>query len=117
MMFGQTLVLPGYQSAKDYPESLRGIRCKDSETGKRLPFISNNTALPALSICSWCEPKWQVELFFRQIKMHWRVKAFFGTSEIAVKSQIWIAVSVYLLAAIIRKRLRLSRSLYEMLQI
>ena len=113
----QTLVLQGYQSAKDYPETFRGIRYKDPETGKRLLFTSNNTALPALSICSLYKARWQVELFFRWIKMHLRVKAFFGTSENAVKSQIWIAVSVYVLVAIIRKRLNLSRSLYEMLQI
>ena len=90
---------------------------KDPETGKRLLFISNNTALPALSICALYKARWQVELFFRWIKMHLRVKAFFGTSENAVKSQIWIAVSVYVLVAIIKKRLNLSRSLYEMLQI
>jgi hypothetical protein len=117
VMFDQTLVLQGYQSAKDYPDPFRGIRYKDPETGKRLLFISNNTALPALSICSLYKARWQVELFFRWIKMHLRVKAFFGTSENAVKSQIWIAVSVYVLVAIIRKRLNLTRSLYEMLQI
>lgn len=117
VIFDQTLVLQGYQSAKDYPETFRGIRYKDPETDKRLLFISNNTALPALSICALYKARWQVELFFRWIKMHLRVKAFFGTSENAVKSQIWIAVSVYVLVAIIRKRLNLSRSLYEMLQI
>ena len=117
VIFDQTLVLQGYQSAKDYPESFRGIRYKDPETDKRLLFISNNTSLPALSICSLYKARWQVELFFRWIKMHLRVKAFFGTSENAVKSQIWIAVSVYVLVAIIKKRLNLTRSLYEMLQI
>lgn len=117
VIFDQTLVLQGYQSAKDYPETFRGIRYKDPETGKRLLFISNNTVLPALSICSLYKARWQVELFFRWIKMHLRVKAFFGTSENAVKSQIWIAVSVYVLVAIIKKRLNLTRSLYEMLQI
>ena len=117
VIFDQTLVLQGYQSAKDYPDPFRGIRYKDPETSKRLLFISNNTALPALSICSLYKARWQVELFFRWIKMHLRVKAFFGTSENAVKSQIWIAVSVYVLVAIIRKRLNLTRSLYEMLQI
>jgi len=117
VMFDQTLVLKGFQTAKDYPQTLRGIRYKDPETGKRLLFISNNTALPALSICSLYKARWQVELFFRWIKMHLRVKAFFGTSENAVKSQIWIAVSVYVLVAIIRKRLNLTRTLYEMLQI
>ena len=115
--FDQTLVLQGYQSAKDYPEPLRGIRYKDPETGKRLLFITNNTALPALSTCALYKAKWQVELFFRWIKQHLRVKAFFGTTENAVKSQIWIAVSVYVLVAIVRNRLNLSRSLYEILQI
>lgn len=116
LIFDQTLVLQGYQSAKDYPEGIRGVRYKDPETGKRLLFITNNTALPALSICALYKARWQVELFFRWIKQHLRIKAFFGTSENAVKSQIWIAVSVYVLAAIIRKRLNLSLSLYEILQ-
>ena len=115
--FDQTLVLQGYQSAKDYPQTLRGIRYKDPETGKRLLFITNNTILPALSICALYKARWQVELFFRWTKQHLRVKAFFGTTENAVKSQIWIAVSVYVLVAIVRKRLNLSRSLYEILQI
>ena len=117
VFFDQTLVLQGYQTAKDYPETLRGVRYKDPETGKRLLYITNNTALPALSICDLYKARWPVELFFRWIKQHLRVKAFFGTTENAVKSQIWIAVSVYVLVAIIRKRLNLSRSLYEILQI
>lgn len=117
VIFDQTLVLHGYQSAKDYPESLRGIRYKDPETGKRLLFITNNTTLPATSICALYKARWQVELFFRWIKQHLRIKSFFGTSENAVKSQIWIAVSVYVLVAIVKKRLNLSRSLYEILQI
>ena len=117
VFFEQTLVLQGYQSSKAYPETLRGIRYKDPETGKRLLFITNNTALSALSICALYKARWQVELFFRWIKQHLRVKAFFGTTENAVKSQIWIAGSVYVLVAIIRKRLNLSRSLYEILQI
>jgi IS4 transposase len=96
---------------------LRGVRYKDPDTGKRLLFITNNTALPASSICALYKARWQVELFFRWIKQHLRVKAFFGTSENAVKAQIWIAVSVYVLVAIVRKRLKLSRSLYEILQI
>jgi IS4 transposase len=117
LIYDQTLVLQGYQSAKDYPETLRGVRYKDPDTGKRLLFITNNTALPASSICALYKARWQVELFFRWIKQHLRVKAFFGTSENAVKAQIWIAVSVYVLVAIVRKRLKLSRSLYEILQI
>ncbi len=116
LIFDQTLVLQGRQSVKDYPEGIRGVRYKDPETGKRLLFLTNNTALPALNICALYKARWQVELFFRWIKQHLRIKAFFGTSENAVKSQIWIAVSVYVLVAIIRKRLNLSLSLYEMLQ-
>lgn len=117
LIFDQTLVLQGRFSARDYPESLRGVRYKDPETGKRLLFITNNTALPALQICALYKARWQVELFFRWIKQHLRIKAFFGTSENAVKSQIWIAVAVYVLVAIVKKRLGLSRSLYEILQI
>jgi len=117
VIFDQTLVLQGYQSSKDYPESLRGIRYRDPDSGKRLLFITNNTALPALTICTLYKARWQVELFFRWIKQHLRIKSFFGTSENAVKSQIWIAVSVYVLVAIVRRWLNLSRSLYEMLQI
>jgi IS4 transposase len=117
VIFDQTLVLQGYQSARDYPQSFRGVRYKDPETGKRLLFITNNTALPALQICALYKARWQVELFFRWIKQHLRIKSFFGTSENAVKSQIWIAVSVYVLVAIVKKRLNLTRSLYEILQI
>ena len=117
LIFDQTLVLQGRLAARDYPESFRGVRYKDLESGKRFLFITNNTTLPALSICALYKARWQVELFFRWIKQHLRIKAFFGTSENAVKSQIWIAVSVYVLVAIIKKRLNISRSLYEMLQI
>lgn len=117
LIFDQTLVLQGHYAARDYPESLRGVRYKDPETGKRLLFMTNNTVLSALSICALYKARWQVELFFRWIKQHLRIKSFFGTSENAVKSQIWIAVSVYVLVAIIKKRLNLSRSLYELLQI
>lgn len=117
LIFDQTLVLQGRLSSRDYPESLRGVRYKDPETGKRLLFITNNTALPALQICALYKARWQVELFFRWMKQHLRIKAFFGTSENAVKSQIWIAVAVYVLVAIVKKRLGISRSLYEILQI
>jgi Transposase DDE domain len=116
-IFDQTLVLHGYQSAKDYPESFRGIRYKGPETGKRLLFITNNPALSALKICALYKARWQFELFFRWIKQHLRIKSFVGISENAVESQLWIAVSVYVFVAIIKKRLNLSRSLYEMLQI
>jgi Domain of unknown function (DUF4372)/Transposase DDE domain len=117
LLCDQTCVLQGKRAAKDYPECLRVIRYRDPESGQRLRFLTNNTALPALQICSLYKARWQVELFFRWIKQHLRIKAFFGTSENAVKSQIWIAVAVYVLVAIVKKRLGLSRSLYEILQI
>lgn len=115
--FDQTLMLQGYQSAKDYPQSFRGIRYRDPETGKRRLFITDNTALPASKTCALYKARWRVELFFRCIKQHLRIKAFVGTSENAVRSQIWIAVSVHVLVAIVKKRLALSRSLYEILPI
>ncbi|HEY6351313.1 MAG TPA: IS4 family transposase [Candidatus Angelobacter sp.] len=117
LIFDQTLVLRGFYTSQDYPETIRGIRYKDPETQKRLLFLTNNTVLPPLTICALYKARWQVELFFRWIKQHLRVKAFFGTSENAVKAQIWVAVSIYVLVAIVRKRLNLSRSLYEILQI
>jgi len=105
-----------FYSRKDYPERLRRIRYRDHE-GRRLVFLTNNMALPAMTICDLYRLRWQVELFFKWIKQHLRIKRFFGTSDNAVKTQVWIAVSVYVLAAIIRKRLELSISLYAMLQI
>jgi hypothetical protein len=113
----QTVVLIGFQSHKDFEAPLRRIRFKDPETAKNLVFLTNNFTLPALTITELYRCRWQVELFFKWIKQHLRIKAFFGTSENAVKSQIWIAVSVYVLVAIVKKRLNLSASLYEMLQI
>ena len=113
----QTVVLTGFQSHKDFESPLRRIRFKDPETAKNLVFLTNNFTLPALTITELYRCRWQVELFFKWIKQHLRIKAFFGTSENAVKSQIWIAVSVYVLVAIVKKRLNLSASLYEMLQI
>jgi hypothetical protein len=113
----QTVVLTGFQSHKDLESPLRRIRFKDPETGNNLVFLTNNFTLPALTITELYRCRWQVELFFKWIKQHLRIKAFFGTSENAVKSQIWIAVSVYVLVAIVKKRLNLSASLYEMLQI
>lgn len=104
-------------SRKDYPEHLRRIRFKDPETGKTLIFLTNNFALPATTICALYKSRWQVELFFKWIKQHLRIKTFYGTSENAVKSQIWIAVSVYVLVAIVKKRLNLDASLYTLLQI
>jgi IS4 transposase len=108
--------LTGFYSAKGYPAPLRRIRIKD-DAGKTLVFLTNNTELPARMIADLYRCRWQVELFFKWIKQHLRIKSFFGTSENAVKSQIWIAVSVYVLVAIVKKRLNLSASLYEILQI
>ena len=112
----QTVILSGYYSHKGFPVPLRRIKFRDPKTGKRLIFLTNQFALPALSIADLYRCRWQVELFFK-IKQHLRIKAFFGTSENAVKTQIWIAISVYVLVAIVKKRLNLPRSLYETLQI
>ncbi len=113
----QTVVLTGFYSVKDYETPLRRIRFKDPETGKTLVFLTNNFMLPALTITELYRSRWQVELFFKWIKQHLRIKSFYGTSENAVKTQIWIAISVYVLVAIVKKRLDISLSLYEMLQI
>jgi hypothetical protein len=113
----QTIVLSGFYSRQDFDTPLRRIRFKDPKTDKRLMFLTNNFALPAITITELYRCRWQVELFFKWIKQHLRIKVFFGTSENAVKTQIWIAVSVYVLVAIVKKRLNLSASLYEMLQI
>jgi Domain of unknown function (DUF4372)/Transposase DDE domain len=113
----QTVILTSFESASVYPDALRHVSYFDAETNKRLKFLTNNFALPALTIAQIYKCRWQVELFFKWIKQHLRIKAFYGTSENAVKTQIWIAVSVYVLVAIIRKRLGLEASLYQMLQI
>ena len=113
----QTIALNGYYSSYRYPEYLRRIRFKDPDTGKNLVFLTNHSSLPPLTICSLYKARWHVELFFKWIKQHLRIKRFFGTSENAVKSQIWIAVSVYVLVAIVKKRLNLDASLYTLLQI
>ena len=113
----QTVFLTGFYSHKGFETPLRRIRFKDPETDKTLIFLTNNFALPAFTITELYRCRWQVELFFKWIKQHLRIKAFFGTSENAVKSQIWIAVSVYVLVAIVKKRLKLFTTLYEMLQI
>jgi Domain of unknown function (DUF4372)/Transposase DDE domain len=112
-----TVILTAIDSAKAYPEQLRRVTYLDVETRKRFKFLTNNFTLPALTIAQIYKCRWQVELFFRWIKMHLRIKAFYGTSENAVKTQIWIAVSVYVLVAIVRKRLGLEVSLYQILQI
>ena len=113
----QTIRLVGVQTSQHYPEHLRRIRFKDAETGKTLVFLTNQRTLPAATICALYKSRWQVELFFKWIKQHLRIKKFYGTSENAVKTQIWIAVSVYVLVAIVKKRLDLDASLYTLLQI
>jgi hypothetical protein len=113
----QTVLFIGYYSRTDFNTPLRRIRYKDPESGKTLVFLTNNFVLPALTITQLYRCRWQVELFFKWIKQHLRIKAFFGTLENAVKTQVWIAVSVYVLVAIVKKRMKISASLYEILQI
>jgi transposase len=113
----QTIVLDGFYSKRDYPEKLRRIRFYDAKKDKHLIFLTNNFYLPALTIAQLYRCRWQVELFFKWIKQHLRIKAFYGTSENAVKTQIWIAISVYVLVAIVKKRLKLEASLYTILQV
>jgi hypothetical protein len=113
----QTVLFTGYQSAKDYPDPLRRVRYKDAESGRRFYFLTNNFSLPPATIALLYKLRWRVELFFKWIKQHLRIKRFFGTSENAVKVQIWIAVCTYLLVAIVKKRFGLEQSLYEILQI
>ena len=113
----QTIALEGFYSKQDYPTYLRRVRFKDPETGKTLVFLTNQMSLPAATICALYKSRWQVELFFKWIKQHLRIKRFFGTSENAVKTQIWIAVSVYVLVAIVRKKLNIDASLYTLLQV
>jgi len=112
-----TVILTAINSAQVYPDSLRRVSYLDVETRRRFKFLTNNFALPALTIAQIYKARWQVELFFKWIKQHLRIKAFYGISENAVKTQIWIAVSVYVLVAIVRKRLGLDASLYQILQI
>ena len=112
-----SVILTEMASAKAYPDPLRRVTYFDAETNKRLKFLTNNFVLPALTIAQIYKCRWQVELFFKWIKQHLRIKAFYGTSENAVKTQIWIAVSIYVLVAIVRKRLGLEASLYQILQI
>jgi hypothetical protein len=113
----QTIMLRGIYTPEYYPAPLRRIRFKDPASAQTLVFLTNNFALPARTITELYRCRWQVELFFKWIKQHLRIKAFFGTSENAVKAQLWIAVSVYVLVAIVKKRLHLTASLYEILQI
>ncbi len=113
----QRIALNGFYVAKDYPEHLRRIRFQDPDSGKTLVFLTNNTSLPPLTIAALYKHRWQVELFFKWIKQHLRIKRFLGTSENAVKTQIWCAVSTYVLIAIVKKELHLDASLYTCLQI
>ena len=113
----QTIVLHAPKASKDYPDALRRISYFDAETEKRFVFLTNNFVLPALTIAQLYKCRWQVELFFKWIKQHLRIKAFFGTSENAVKTQIWIAISIYVLVAIVKKQLHIDRGLAEILQI
>jgi hypothetical protein len=116
LMCDQLIELVVFYSQRGYPERLRRIRYRNDH-GQTLVFLTNHLALPALTVCELYRQRWQIELFFKWIKQHLRIKRFFGTSENAVKSQIWIAVAVYVLVAIVRKRLHLSLSLHAMLQI
>ncbi len=113
----QTVVLTGFDSAKDYPQNLRRVRYKDAEKNQRYVFLTNNFRLPAKTIADLYKYRWQIELFFKWIKQHLRIKSFYGTSDNAVKTQIWIAIAVYVLVAIMKKRLNLDRSLYTIIQI
>jgi len=117
LKYDQTILLTGTHTSRQYPEKLRKIRYIDQETNKDFVFLSNNFLLPALSVAALYKSRWQIELFFKWIKQHLRIKSFYGTSENAVKTQIWIAISVYVLIAIIKKRLNLSISPYTILQI
>ena len=117
VMCDQTIAMNGYYVAQDYPEHLRRIKFKDPASGKNLIFLTNNTTLPPLTIAALYKNRWQVELFFKWIKQHLRIKKFLGTSENAVKTQIWCAVSTYVLIAIVKKELQLDASLYTLLQI
>ena len=113
----QTIVLTGVNSATDYPQPLRRIKYHDAQTGKTFNFLTNNFARPAQTVADLYRCRWQVELFFKWIKQHLRIKSFFGASENAVKSQIWTTISVYMLVAIIKKRLGIKADLYTILQV
>ena len=117
LIYDQTIMLTGFYQSKVYPEKLRRVKYYDAETDLAFVFLTNNFNLPALTVAQLYRSRWQVELFFKWIKQHLRIKQFYGTSENAVKTQIWVAVSVYVLVAIVKKRLNISASLYEMLQI
>jgi hypothetical protein len=113
----QTIMLTGFYQSKDYPEKLRRVKYYDAETDLTFVFLTNNFNLPALIVADLYRSRWQVELFFKWIKQHLRIKSFYGTSENAVKTQIWIAISVYVIVAILKKQLHLPYSLYTILQV
>ena len=113
----QTIVTTGQRSTTDYPDKLRRIKLRDTETGNTLVFLTNNFTLPAMTIAKLYKCRWQVELFFKWIKQHLRIKRFFGTSENTVKTQVWIAISIYVLVAIVKKRLDIDASLYTITQV
>ncbi len=113
----QTIRLSGVSTSKDYPDTLRRIKYHDEESNRSFVFITNNFVVPSLTVAQLYKSRWQVELFFKWIKQHLRIKAFYGTSVNAVKTQIWIALCTYLLVSIVKKRLRLQASLYTILQI
>ena len=115
--YDQTVALTGFYSKKDYPEKLRRIKYFDSEKGRSFVFLTNQFTLPPLTIAEIYRYRWRVEIFFKWIKQHLRIKSFYGTSETAVKTQIWIAISKYVLVAIMKKRLRIDLTLYTILQI
>src|SRR5207247_9364403 len=117
LRFDQTVVLSGFYAQRSYPQTLRRIGYRDPQTSKALVFLTNNFTVPALAIAQLYHGRWQIELFFKWVKQHLRIKAFYGTSQNAVRTQIWIAISVYLLVAILKKRLHLDLSLYTILQI
>lgn len=117
LIHDQMITLNNFYAARDYPAHLRRIRYRDPETGKNLVFLTNHTLLPALTICALYKSRWNVELFVKWVRQHLRFKRFCGTPENAVKTRVWIAVSVYVLVAIIKKKLRLDASLHTLLQI
>jgi len=117
LRFDQTVATSGFYARRDYPDALRRIGYRDPKTGKALVFLTNNFSAPALTIAQLYHDRWQIELFFKWIKQHLRIKAFYGTSQNAVRTQIWSAIAVYLLVAILKKRLHLDASLYTILQI
>jgi transposase len=117
LKYDQSVVLTGFYASRDYPDKLRRVKYYDAKTDKTFVFLTNNFSLPALTIAELYRCRWQVELFFKWIKQHLRIKSFFGTSENAEKTQIWIAVSVYVLISIIKKRYHINASFYTLLQI